>query len=504
MRRDGFNESLWQQNIPEYKPEPFKPDETIYDVIIVGGGITGVVTAYQLQKSGLRCLIAEAQNLCFGTTGGTTAHLNNFFDKSYDEVESAFGKTGAATLAEAANQALAQIKKNIQDLKLDCDYEEGPGFLYALNKKQAESLDKLFTASKNAGIDVQQETKIPVPIRFKKAISFAGQGQFHPAKYVYGVAKAFETGGGKIMTSCFVQDVKQGEILNVETSRGNLKSKKLIYATHIPPGVNILHLRSAPYRSYAMAVTLSNRQYPVHPAYDMQDPYHYYRTQEIDGRKYLVAGGEDHKTGHEKKTEAPFKRLESYLRKFFKVKSIAFKWSSQYYDPADGLAYIGHLPGNGENMYVATGFGGNGMTYSHITAEVLTRLITTGKESYNNIFNPGRIKPVAGFSSFVKENADVVSSFVSDRLNISTMPYLSKMRKGSAKVIKHDHQSLAVYKDDNGDTFALNPVCTHLKCIVQWNETEKSWDCPCHGARYSIGGEVLTAPSTKGLRIVDN
>ncbi|HEY2347478.1 MAG TPA: FAD-dependent oxidoreductase, partial [Puia sp.] len=335
---------------------------------------------------------------------------------------------------------------------------------------------------------------------FKKAIRFKGQGQFHPVKYVYGMAKAFESAGGNILQNCFVQDVKEGRILEVQTTRGVFKTKKLIYATHIPPGVNMLHMRCAPYRSYVMAAELKNNAYPEFPAYDMKDPYHYYRTQEMGGKKYLIAGGEDHKTGHEKDTDLPFDRLGSYLKRYFKIKNIAFQWSSQYFDPADGLAYIGHLPGSSDNIFVATGFGGNGMTYSHIAAKVLSTLIISGNHEYENIFNPGRIKPVAGFSNFIKENSDVVSSFVGDRIDMYKSSSLAGLRNGTGRVIKKPgHSPLGVSKDEIGKIHAIDPVCTHLKCIVQWNKTEKSWDCPCHGARYSMDGEVLNAPGTVAL-----
>jgi glycine/D-amino acid oxidase-like deaminating enzyme/nitrite reductase/ring-hydroxylating ferredoxin subunit len=503
MKRDGNNKSLWQNNIRAYKLGPYDAGDQIFDVIIVGGGITGVTTAWELQQAGQKCLIAEAKNLCFGTTGGTTAHLNNFFDTSYAEVISDFGKQEAKILALAATEALSLYKKNIQAQAIDCEYQEGEGVLYALDEKQAEELDEIYHGSIVAGVDVQYTGEIPVPIPFKKAISFPGQGQIHPVKYVYGLARAFEKAGGVILDSCFVNEVESGDILTIRTSRGILKAKKVIYASHIPPGINLLHLRCAPYRSYVMAVTLEDGGYPENPAYDMMDPYHYYRTQEVDGKKYLIAGGEDHKTGHEENTELPFERLEHYLRKFFKISNIDFRWSSQYFEPADGLAYIGHLPGTSENIFVATGFGGNGMTYSHIAAMVLTAAITSGVKLYDNLFSPARIKPFAGFAAFVKENADVVSSFIGDRLKISSLSSLAEIRKNSGQIVKYDQHSIAVHKNGSGKLSVVNPVCTHLKCMVKWNQTEKSWDCPCHGARYSVEGEVLTGPGNRHLEKID-
>lgn len=289
----------------------------------------------------------------------------------------------------------------------------------------------------------------------------------------------------------------------MDTTAGTVKAAALVWATHIPPGINLLHFRAAPYRSYAIAVTLEYDDYPVGVAYDMYDPYHYYRTQEVDGKKYLIIGGEDHKTAHEENTEACFNRLVAHAKTYFAVKDVAFRWSSQYFEPADGLAYIGHLPGNPDNVYVATGYGGNGITYSHIAARVLTDLIVTGHSEYKDLFSPGRIKPVAGFAAFVEHNAGVVKEFVAKRIAVNKIEGLSELAHGEARVVKYEGETVALYKDEAGGLHALNPVCTHAKCVVGWNSAEKSWDCPCHGARFNVDGEVLTGPARKGLEKVE-
>jgi Rieske Fe-S protein len=331
---------------------------------------------------------------------------------------------------------------------------------------------------------------------------YPGQAQFHPSQYVMAIAKAFEEAGGVILQNCRVETVKEEDPLQIETSMGVLKSEKLIWATHIPPGINLLHFRNAPYRSYAMAVTLKDGNYPSDLAYDMHDPYHYYRTQEVSGKKYLIAGGEDHKAGHEPNTEKCFLNLEAYLRTYFDIDEVAYKWSSEYFEPSDGIAYIGHLPGASDNVYVATGYGGNGMTYSHIAARTLHDLIVRGQSEFADLYRPGRVKPVAGFAAFVKENADVVKEFVGKRINQEKLTNLADLAPGDATVVHYEGKSLALYKNEAGKVFALNPVCTHAKCIVGWNRAEQSWDCPCHGARYDINGNVLTGPARKGLEVV--
>ena len=500
MKRDGANKSLWQETVSDYIPQNQKPENKIFDVLIVGGGITGITTGLLLQQKGQQCVIAEAYNLCFGTTGGTTAHLNSFFDTSYDQVQSDFGEDNAQLLARAASQSLALFEKHVKEYAIDCNYETKDGYVFAQTDEQVEELGKMYDASKEAGVKINYSDTIPVSEQFKKAIVYPGQAQLHPTRYVHALAKEFEKAGGIILQNCLIDKFEEkDDILEIESSQGTLSARKLIYATHIPPGVNLLHFRCAPYRSYAVAVLLKDQNYPEGLAYDMYDPYHYYRTQIVDGKKYLIAGGEDHKTAHIKNTDSCFTHLESHLRKIFEVESIAYKWSSQYFEPADGLAYIGHIPANPENVFVATGFGGNGITYSHIAALTLSELITTGNSEFADLFNPGRVKPVAGFTNFVKENVDVVKEFFKKRFSPSTLHEVADLAHGEARLVKYEGESIALYKDEGGKLHAIDPVCPHAKCMVDWNSTEKSWDCPCHGSRFSYDGALLTGPARRGL-----
>lgn len=504
MKRDGATISLWQDTVQDHSFAASGVNGKTYDVLIAGGGITGITTALLLQKAGKNCLVAEAHNLCFGTTGGTTSHINTFFDNSYDVIQSDFGTRAAQLIASATNEARELFRRHVEEYNIDCGFAEKNGYLYAVDEQQAAKLDKIYNASKEAGVAIEYTREIPVPVPFTKAVVYPRQAQVHPTRYVLALAKAFESLGGTILEHCPVDRFhRDGDILNVDTGQGAVKAKALIWATHIPPGINLLHFRNGPYRSYAIAVTLNNNAYPDALAYDMFDPYHYYRTQTIDGTNYLIVGGEDHKTAHLENTEACFNNLIAHTRTYFDVATVTHRWSSQYFEPSDGLAYIGHLPGNPENVYVATGFGGNGITYSHIAAITLSDLLTRGESDYADLFKPGRIKPVAGFEAFVKENADVVAQFVGKRIGAGKINELAAIAPGEGRLVKYEGDTIAIYKDETGKIYALNPVCTHAKCVVGWNEAEKSWDCPCHGARYDLNGEVLTGPARKGLEKIE-
>jgi glycine/D-amino acid oxidase-like deaminating enzyme/nitrite reductase/ring-hydroxylating ferredoxin subunit len=501
--RDGELISIWQDSIDPYISINLPKLTTVYDVIIVGGGITGISTALVLQKAGKQCLVIEAKNLCFGTTGGTTAHLNTLLDTPYTTIQKKFDKDTSTRVALAVKEAINLIQSNIKEHQIDCGFEETDAFLFAQNESQENELENILEATTEAGITAGHSLKIPVPIPFTKALRAKGQAKFNPVQYVYGIASAFENAGGVIMQNCRVTGAESNELVEVETSHGIFKCKDLIYATHIPPGVNLLHLRCVPYRSYAMALTLNDDNYPQYLAYDMVDPYHYYRTQIVNNKRYLIVGGKDHKTAHEENTEQCLRKLESHIRKYYDVKEVEYGWSSQYYEPADGLPYIGKMPGYLDHIYVATGFGGNGMVYSGVAALTFREILLEDKPVYQDLFKPGRIKPIAGFVNFIKHNADVLKQFAGKWFSGDDLHQLVELAPGEGKIVTYNKQKLALYKDDEGLIHAINPVCTHLKCEVKWNGAEKSWDCPCHGARYSCDGKMLNGPADADLEQIE-
>lgn len=503
INRDGACVSLWQDSAQPYTPANKLNSKTIYDVIIAGGGITGISTALSLQKAGKNCLVLEANTLCFGTTGGTTAHINTLLDTSYTTISKNFNKETAKLVAQSTKEAIALIRNNIKEYGIECGFEETDAYLFAQTEEQEKELDKIKDATIEAGVTAEYSAYIPVPINHTKCLKVTGQAKFIPTQYVYGLASAFEKAGGVIAENSRITNAEENDTIKVETNAGEFTGKALIYATHIPPTVNLLHLRCSPYRSYAMAVTLKANNYPEGLCYDMFDPYHYYRSQKINGKNYLIVGGYDHKTGHDENTENNFRKLEAHIRKHFDVDTIAYRWSSQYFEPADGLPYIGQMPGHPGKIYTATGYGGNGMVYSSVAALLFKGILLNEESPYLRVYDPNRIKPVAGFVNFIKHNADVVKQFVGKWLPHDELDETSALAAGEGKVIKYNNQKIALFKDENNELKAVSPICTHLKCEVKWNNAERSWDCPCHGARYAASGDVLTGPANSGLEPIE-
>ena len=498
--RDSKTISLWQEvNETEQLTPTITPAGITYDVLIVGGGITGLTTALRLQNAGKRCVIAEARSIGFGTTGGTTAHLNTFYDTSYLDIEKDFGEEAAKLMAQAAAESISHIKSNIDQYTIDCDFEYKDAYLYSENKKQTQQLVDILAATRNVGVNMLEDTDNGVPVPFQLSVLITDQAQFHPIKYLHKLAEAFVEAGGVLLENTFIRKTSfDDDLYTAESENGNILALNLVYATHMPPGINLLDFRCAPYRSYVLGVKLSNEDYPEHLVYDMQEPYHYTRSHVINGQKFLILGGEDHKTGHGDPEEA-FKALEDYARKYYYVADIPYRWSAQYYEPADGLPYIGQMPGGDDHTYVATGFSGNGMIYGTLAGNMIADHILGLVNKYETLLSPSRMKPVAGFTEFVKENADVAYRFIADRLRTQDIDSLAELAPGTGMVVKYQDEKLAIYKDNTGKVTALNPVCTHAGCIVNFNQTEQSWDCPCHGGRYDCYGKVITGPPTKDL-----
>lgn len=500
-KRAGINRSFWEYGI---NVENSSVHDELFDVIIIGGGITGISVANELQQKGKKCLLLEKEYPGFGTTGRSTAHINNYFDSSYDEIISNFGEENAVLLANAAKETLNYIKKNIRKYRISCEYAECSSYLFSTDKSQNKKICKILKAHKIVGIETNR-TYLPYDIPYKKAIEIHKQAQFHPIKYIKKLLREYKKNGGKILNQTLVttcKDSSESVVVETDTDK-KFKAKTAIWATHNPPGNTRFNLLVAPHRSYSLSAKLFEPPVKLAQTADLEEPYHYIRYHRYKSEYFVIVGGFDHKTGQETHPEECFEDLEKYVRERFKIRSIGHKWSAQYYVPADGLPYIGKMP-NEKNIFLCTGFNGNGITFGTMASLIIPQLIDGEETQLSKLLCPSRIKPLASAQNIITENANSFFRLLRNQFKPDENSNLDKIKKEEGKLTDCNGKLCAVYRDKKGNLHFMDPICPHMGCTVQWNTAEKSWDCPCHGSRFNAFGELLNGPATKALSITNN
>jgi glycine/D-amino acid oxidase-like deaminating enzyme/nitrite reductase/ring-hydroxylating ferredoxin subunit len=500
----NYTNSVWSEAMPAPPYAPLSGNVAV-DVAIVGGGVTGMTAGLLLARAGRRVAVVEARRIGKGETGKTTAHLTEALDVSYQTLTSRFGVGGAQLAAAGQRAAIDRIAAFAQQCAIDCDFRRVAGFAVAETRAQLAVLEREATAARRLGISVALVDTAPLPFPIAGALRFDDQATIHPRCYLQGLERAFVGLGGQIFEDTQVVSIDEGDPCRVISDRGIVTAHGVIVAAHVPI-VNrvLLHTKLAAYRTYVVGIDLGGDAVVGDGLYwDMADPYHYIRTQTIAGRRYLLVGGEDHKVGEADDTTAPFARLEDYVRARFgrEVAATDYRWSGQIVESADGLPYVGRNSLS-HDVYVATGYAGNGITQGTLAAMVLTDEICGVANPLRELLDATRIKPFASAGAFLSENIDYPKHLLTDRLpgSLDGGPAaLAAIPPGEGRVVSIEGERLAVYRNGNGQLGAVSPVCTHLGCLVHWNTTEKSWDCPCHGSRFDPHGRVLNGPAVSAL-----
>jgi glycine/D-amino acid oxidase-like deaminating enzyme/nitrite reductase/ring-hydroxylating ferredoxin subunit len=486
------SESLWIATAPGPRYPRLAGDLAV-DVAVVGAGITGLTAATLLKRAGLRVAVIEGARVAQGVTGYTTAHLTEVVDCSFSTLLSHFGEDGARAAVRSTRAALDRIAALVAEGGIDCGFRRLPGFYYSETKEGASGVEEEAEAARKIGLAARLVKEVPLPFSVARAFRLDDQAEFHPRRYLLPLAAALPGAGSHVFEDTRVTDVEDGDPCRVVTESGTVSARAVFTATHVPLTRVAVQTKVAHYRSYVLAARLEGAP-PDGLFWDNEDPYHYVRGAE----GLLVFGGEDHKVGQEEDTVSRYQSVLAWGRERFPLRSIEYRWSAQVAEPVDGLPYIGRAGGS-RHVYMATGYSGTGLTFGTLAAMIVSDAILGRANEVAALYDAGRVKPLASAREYVSENVDFPARFVADRLKGAEVPGLEALEPGQGALTEVDGKRVAAYRAPDGQLTLLSATCTHLGCIVQFNEAERSWDCPCHGSRFDTAGEVVDGPAVRPL-----
>lgn len=504
----GENVSYW---IDSVKPAEYKSlsEDKKTDVLVVGGGLAGVTTAYCLLKAGKKVVLVEDGLIASGETGRTTAHITAALDDRYYDIENVFGAEGSRIAAESHTSAIEWIASTVKHENIDCNFERVDGFLFLHPSDKIENLRKEFEASQKAGLKTEWvEHTHHVTAYQGPSIKYPDQAQFHILKYINALAQAVVKMGGEIYTRSHVENVNSK---GAKCNGFEINAEQIVVATNSPINDMVtMHTKQSPFRTYVIGAKIRKGQLPHSLWWDTGDmnskwmtaPYHYVRVQSFDDEyDLLISGGEDHKTGQADdegiNEEDRYDALEGWTKKHFPaIGDIVFRWSGQVIEPLDYMGFIGKNPGD-ENIYIITGDSGNGMTHTTIAGLIITDLIEGKENKWASLYSPKRI-PIKLPGRFLSETLNMAKQY-GDFLKKGDIKEAEQLSNGDGAILSKGLRKIAMYRDASGALHSFSAVCPHLGCVVQWNADEKTFDCPCHGSRFSKEGVVINGPAVSNL-----
>lgn len=493
-------ESVWTAtaDLPEYSP---LVTDTTTDVCVVGAGIAGLTTAYLLTQAGKSVVVLDDGPLAGGVTRSTTAHLVAAMDDRFIEIERLHGEDGARRAAESHLAAINRIDAIVRQERIACDFERLDGYLFLPPGGRQELLDRELAAAQRAGVNVEKIRRAPLAsFDTGPCLRFAGQGQFHPLKYLAGLARAIERDGGRLFTGTHADQIAGGSPALVTAGPHTVMAQDVVVATNAPINdLGAIYPKQAAFLTYAIGAAVPRGAVTRALYWDTADPYHYIRVQplehELPEMDLLIVGGEDHRTGRADDTQARHDRLERWARERFPMmEQLEFVWSGQVMETLDGLGLIGRNPDDEDNVFLITGDSGVGMTHGTIGGMVLTDLILGQENPWASLYDPSR-KPAGTLPKFAEPEPPAADSDTTS---------VEEIAPGSGAVIQRGKAQIAVYRDESGALHQRSAVCTHLGCTVTWNPDARTWDCPCHGSRYASQGTVINGPANRGLDAVES
>ena len=472
------------------------------DVCIVGGGISGMTTAYLLSREGRSVVVLDDGPIGGGETGRTTAHLSNAFDDRYYEVERLFGEHGARIVAESHTAAIDRTEEIVRSEQIDCDFERLDGYLFVPPDCSNEVLEREIAAARRAGLhDVEWVDRAPISdFDTGRCLRFPRQAQFDPLKYLAGLARGALRHKARIYPRTHAEEIKGGNPACVTTSNDHkVNAGAVVVATNAAVNDSIiLSTRESKYRTYVIGAFVPRGSVTKALYWDTADPYHYVRIQSVGDEDLLIVGGEDERVGEHDDGDERFAELYRWTRKRFPmIGRIEFCWSGHIVEPTDTVAFIGRMPLSEGNIFVVTGDSGQGMTHGTIAGILLTDLIQGRRNEWSNIYDPARLTSIATID-FLNESL-MVTAHYTDWLTGGEVSSSEEIERDEGCIVRRGLTKIAAYRDDRGVLHERQAICTHLGCVVSWNSTEQSWDCPCHGSRFDKLGHVINGPANNDL-----
>lgn len=498
MRLKGLPRSYWLASTDTTDYSELQEDISV-DTLIVGGGMAGILTAYLLQKEGIQPVILEADRIVMGTTAHTTAKITSQHGILFDKIKNQRGIDIARQYADANETAIRDIKKITEDLRIECDYLPQAAIIYTQQEKNVEKLENEIKTAQELGIKASWIDEIPFPIPIQGGMKFEDQAQFHPRKFLISLAKKIHSDGVQIFENSRAVDLEYGDKITVTTvQKKKVTAGRVIITSHYPfyNKHGMYYSRIYTERAYAIAFA-AKEKYPGGMYINAEDPSRSLRFQPSDGSELILVVGENHKTGQGNDMNSHYHELIEFADEIFTLQDLQYRWSTQDCMTLDGVPYVGLYQSDKPNLFFATGFEKWGMSNGMASAALLRDLIVKGESPWQEVYDPSRINIAGQIKNFVVENADVAKHLIKGKL--APIPEDVKISKDEGKVVETEGGRTGAYRDEAGKLHLVNTTCTHMGCELNWNSAERSWDCPCHGSRFTWSGDILEGPAVTPL-----
>ena len=474
--------SVWSESYKFRKREALNKDIKT-DVLVIGAGIAGILTAYMLKQKGRDVVLIDAAEIASGNTKNTTAKITSQHDLIYSKLITEFGEEKARQYAKANERAIKKYKEIIEDKRIECDFEEKPAYVYSLN--EVDVLKEEVEAAKKLGIDAEFVQEANLPFKINGAVKFNNQAQFNPLKFLRGISNELV-----IYENTRALEIKENLVV---TSGGNITANNIVVATHYPimnaPGYYFMKMHQE--RSYVLA--LENTSEIDGMYIDLNKEGYSFRTY----NNLLLLGGISHRTG-ENEEGGSYDELRKVAKRLYPKAKEKYYWSAQDCMTIDGIPYIGRYSSETPNIYVATGFNKWGMTSSMVSAMIISDMISEKENDFSEIFSPRRFDLSLSINNIANDLIETAKNFIAQKVSIPSSE-IEHIKNGHGGIIEYNGEKVGVYKNKDGKEFFVSTKCTHLGCQLSWNADELTWDCPCHGSRFDYKGRLIGSPATKDL-----